>query len=85
MDTDQRFEQHGLAATRLTDNHVHLAVLKRSTDMIQHRDAVLKRLNYVYSLNHSSNRDSTRSNSRMMMLEFTTAFVEALPTSSAPP
>ena len=86
MQAQHRFHQHRLTRARLTDDHVHFAVTEVCADIFQHRHA-LKALDYILNLYHqfSIKLVNTTSSNRITILEFTTAFVLALPTSSAPP
>ena len=84
MQSDDRFHEDGLAGTGLTNNHIDLTVIHFGRDMVED-DIAVKNLHNIFEGNHRSSLVSTKSANSMMMDELTTAEVEALPTSSAPP
>ena len=85
MQADDGFHQHRFARAGLADNHVAMTVVHLRRDVVQDYMPV-KTLMYVLHCYHD-NISLVRkiSRKRIITLELTTALVEALPTSSAPP
>ena len=76
-----------LAKTDLTPIRFNACDDKMCTapEVWSYSEAVLQALAPVRFCAQSSSFESTKSKNKIMILLFTTAFVEALPTSSAPP
>lgn len=92
------FHKHGFTRTALTDNQIHLTVVKLGADVVQHlTGAIVEKFIEMFYFNHNFvascalwvyiNKSLVRITSltRMMMLLITTASVLALPTSTEPP
>ena len=86
MKPNDRFHQHSFAAARLPNNHVALAIKHLGRDIIQYHMIVKTFMNIFYR-NHQLSISFVKkiSRNRITTMDLTTAFVDALPTSSAPP
>ena len=86
MESNDGLHQYRFAAAGLSDNHVALTIEHLGGDTIQY-DMAVKTLMNVFYRNHQLNISLVKkiSRKRITTIDLTTAFVDALPTSSAPP